>query len=271
MTNPPTINPSSFFDVLFVIPILNLLLFFYHFFSFFKFPGPLGFAIIGLTIFVSFLIFPLNRKQKKIAEKLVELRPKLEKIQKKYKNDKARLQAEQLKLYREVGVNPGLGCLIPLIQLPFFIGLYNVLVFFLFNDQSVVEKINKLVYFPFLKVELIDPYFLGFNLVLSPQKSGIWFYLLIPIITGLIQYLQFKLMSVNKTNQQSVQVPEKENSSQKSQEDFQKIINLQMKILMPILIGWFSYSFPIGLSLYWNIFSILNLAQNIKLTHFLNR
>ena len=48
------------------------------------------------------------------------------------------------------------------------------------------------------------------------------------------------------------------------QGDFQKAMNTQMKYMFPLMIGWFSYSLPIGLALYWNIFSIMGILQYNK-------
>jgi YidC/Oxa1 family membrane protein insertase len=63
----------------------------------------------------------------KASAKMQELKPKLEKIQKLYRNDPERLQWETLKLYREAGFNPFAGCLPLFLQLPIFFALYQVL------------------------------------------------------------------------------------------------------------------------------------------------
>jgi len=47
--------------------------------------------------------------------------------------------------------------------------------------------------------------------------------------------------------------------------DFQKAMNTQMKFIFPLMIGWFSYTLPVGLSLYWNIFSLFSIMQYKKL------
>ncbi|MCS6956427.1 MAG: YidC/Oxa1 family membrane protein insertase [Patescibacteria group bacterium] len=266
MNNSANIN-AGFFNTIFVIPILNILLILYSFFSFLKFPGALGFSIIGLTFLVNFLLLPINKKQRAMTEKLNELKPHLDKLQKKYKNDQAKLQSEQLKLYQQAGVNPGLGCLLPFIQLPFFIALYSVLSLFLLEHKGVniFENINKAVYFSFLKINSIDTSFFGFNLALSPQKSGIWYYLLIPIITGLLQYIQINLITpkakIEKEENQKKQEKDKEKNNQ---EDIQKMMNIQMKFLMPAFIAWFAYTLPVGLALYWNVYSLFNIIQYRK-------
>ncbi len=255
---------QNFFNTIFVIPILNILLLFYKFFSLLKIPGALGFSIIGLTLFIVLLLYPLTKKQKLIAEKLNELKPELDKLEKKYKNDKVKLQQEQMKLYQQAGINPGLGCLLPFAQFPFFIALYNVLGLFLLDHKgvNVIKNINQVVYFSFLKINEINPWFLGLNLALSPQKSGVWYYLLVPVVTGVLQYFQISLMT--PTLQSKTEKKEEKQEKKSETEDFQQAMNVQMKLMMPALIAWFAYTLPVGLALYWNVFSIFNIIQYRK-------
>jgi len=86
-----------------------------------------GLAIILLTVLVRGLMFPLSRKQALGAQKMQELQPELRRLQEKYKNDvQARTKAQQ-ELFRKHNYNPFSGCLVILIQLPVFIGLYRAL------------------------------------------------------------------------------------------------------------------------------------------------
>jgi len=256
---------GNFFDVLLVIPILNLLVLLYKGFLFLKLPGAFGWAIIGLTIIIRFLLEPFFHKQFETMKKFNQLKPQINKLAKKYKNDQQKLQQEQLKLYQQVGINPALGCLLPLVQMPIFIALYNTLSLFLLNGNGVkvIEEINRVVYFSFLKITLIDPWFFGFNLALSPAKSGQWYYLLIPLVTAFLQYYQTKLLTPTPTSE-GLSL-KKETSSQDNKEDFQKALNNQMKFMFPAMIAFISYSLPVGLALYWNIFSLMAIWQQKKL------
>lgn len=261
---------NNFFSSFFVFPILNLLAFFYKVFLSFKIPGAFGFAIIGLTVFIRSIFQPFFKQQLETSKKMQELKPRLDKLMKKYKNDQQTLQKEQLKLYQEAGINPTAGCFIMIIQFPIFFALYNTLSLFLMNGQTttVIDQINKVLYFQFLKIKLIDPWFFGFNLVLSPKASGQWFYLLIPFLTGILQYFQtVSITSSNKDTTDSViQKDGKKIEKEKNDnEDFQKIMTSQMKYMFPAMIGFFSYTLPVGLSLYWNIFSLFSIIQGRKL------
>lgn len=86
-----------------------------------------GLSIVLLTILVRVLMIPLFVKQMNTQRKLQELQPKLLKVRERYKNDKQRLQQEQIKIYQESGTNPLMGCLPLLLQMPVFFALFNVL------------------------------------------------------------------------------------------------------------------------------------------------
>lgn len=245
----------SFWDVAFINPILNLLIALYKLFEFIKLPGAFGFAIVGLTIIVRALLHPLTSAQLKSAKKMQELKPRLDELNKKHKEDKAKLQQAQMSLYQEAGINPAAGCLPLLVQIPIFIALYNVFTRVLNTgvDGKFIETLNKVLYSPLLYIEKLDLNFLGTSLTTKPsdwQKYGIWL-LLIPIITGILQYLQSKLMSP-PTPQAPAAEPDQMASMQK-----------QMMLMMPIMIGFFAFSFPLGLSLYWNTFSIFGIIQQL--------
>ncbi len=261
----------NFFNTVFVFPILNILVFLYKIFLFIKLPGAFGFAIIGLTVLIRFLLHPFFKQQIETGKKIQELKPHLDKLAKKHKNDKQRLQQEQLKLYQQAGINPASGCLFMIIQFPIFIALYNTLSLFLFNGGTakIINQINNVLYTPLLKIESIDPWFFGFNLAVTPAKAGVWYYYFIPLITVLLQYLQTQAMTAETSvethgeTHSNASLPKKK---EKEQDDFQKAMNTQMKFVFPLMIGWFSYSLPVGLSLYWNIFSIFSILQyrNLK-------
>ncbi len=256
------------FDPFFANPILNLLVIFYKLFLFIKLPGAFGFAIIALTVAVRLLFQPFFQKQIETAKKMQELKPHLDNLSAKHKNDQKQLQAEQLKLYQQHGINPTSGCLVMIIQLPVFIALYNTLNLFLANGQAgkTITAINNVLYLPILKIQSIDPWFFGLDLVKTPKQMGTWLYLLVPLVTGILQYFQAQV-SMPKASTTSLVVTKDGKDKDKKpdgQGDFQKAMNTQMKYMFPIMIGWFSYTLPVGLALYWNIFSIMGIMQYRK-------
>lgn len=245
----------GFFNTVFVIPILNILLFFHKLFLLIKLPGALGFSIIALTATVRGILHPLSKKQMESTKKMQELNPQLEKLKAKFKDEPKKLQQEQLKLYQQAGINPAAGCLPLIIQIPFFIALFTTLNLFLANGgggAKAMAAINKVIYSPFLRIDSIDPWFFGFNLALTPQKSGQLYYFLIPIITVALSVLQFKFTQPPAPKQQVEGT---------TADDFQRAMSVQMKYIFPLLFGWLAYTWPVGLSLYWNVFSIFSIFQ----------
>lgn len=94
---------------------------------FYKFTHNYGVSIILLTILIKVLFFPLSQKSYKSMKALQKLQPKMEELRKKYGNDREALNREMMLLYKRYGVNPLSGCLPMLVQIPFFIALYQAL------------------------------------------------------------------------------------------------------------------------------------------------
>jgi YidC/Oxa1 family membrane protein insertase len=259
---------GSAFHSIIVVPILNILVLLHQIFLMAHIPGAFGFAIITFTFLVRLAMQPLFHKQMHTAKKMQELKPHLDKLQAKHKGDAKRLQAEQLKLYQEHGLNPASGCLFLIIQLPILIGVYQTLSQFVHSTASpkLVAAINKDLYFPFLKIQSINPHFLWYNLGVTPQKSGLWFYYLIPVVTALLQYFQAQV-SMTQSNPTAIVPAKKSDKENKSSntEDFQKAMNLQMKFFFPAMIGYIAFTLPVGLALYWNIFSIFSILQYVRM------
>jgi len=259
----------NFFNTIFVFPILNLLIVFYKLFLTIKLPGALGFAIISLTVLIRLLIHPFFKQQLETAKKMNELKPHLDKLNIKHKNDKQKLQQEQMKLYQQAGLNPASGCLFMIIQIPVFIALYQVLSLLLTNGKGakIIVNINKVLYSPAFKISSLDPWFFGINLAVTPAKGGHWLYYSIPVITAALQYFQTQLTMPSSAPQVKSGAMEKAKGETKKETggDFQQAMNMQMKYFFPLMIGWFSLNLPIGLALYWNIFSLFSIVQSKQL------
>lgn len=251
-------DPSLWNQIL-IWPILNLLIALYKGFSVIGLPGAFGFAIIALTVLIRGALTPLTNAQLKSAKKIQNLKPRLDELSRRHKDDKVKLQQAQLELYKEAGVNPAAGCLPLLLQIPVFIALYNVFIQVLDGGASAefIASINKVLYHSALTIETLDLNFFGVNLAIKPsawQTAGVWL-LLIPVITGVLQFIQTKLMSPP-----SPKTDDKGAKQADAMADMQK----QMGFVMPVMIGFFAFSFPVGLSLYWNIFSLFGIMQQLK-------
>ncbi|MGE5468773.1 MAG: membrane protein insertase YidC [Ignavibacteria bacterium] len=92
-----------------------------------KYLGNWGWAIIGLTVLLKLIFFPLSAASYKSMAKMRLLTPKLTKLKETFGDDRQRLNQEMMELYKKEKVNPLGGCLPILVQIPVFIALYWVL------------------------------------------------------------------------------------------------------------------------------------------------
>lgn len=267
MTNP------NLWNQLLIWPIVNVLVALYKLFEWLHIPGPFGFAILVLTILLRIILYPLMQAQLKSARKMQKLKPHLDALNTKHKDNKQALQQAQLALYKEHGVNPAAGCLPLLIQMPVLIALYNVFYQVLQNGNAVklVSEINHVVYWAQLKITALDLSFFGTSLGVKPnqwQTHG-WWLLMIPVITAGLQYWQSKLMmppspadSEGKPPGQKEIIKASEKKEQ-SPEDTAMEMQKQMMMIMPVMYAVFAYQFPLGLALYWNVFGLFGIMQQL--------
>jgi YidC/Oxa1 family membrane protein insertase len=113
-----------------------------------------GIAIILLTIVVRALLFYPSLKSATAMEEMKKIQPQLLALREKYKKDSARMNQEMMKLYKEHKVNPLGGCLPMLLQLPFFIALYNVL------SVSIELRQTPFISFWIKDLSVFDPFYI---------------------------------------------------------------------------------------------------------------
>ncbi|MFA4969071.1 MAG: membrane protein insertase YidC [Sulfuritalea sp.] len=133
-----------------------------------KLVGNWGWAIIGLTLLLKLMFFPLSAASYKSMAKMRVLTPKLVKLKEAYGDDKQRLNQEMMALYKKEKVNPLGGCLPVLVQIPVFIALYWVLLG---------------------TVEMRNAPWLGWITDLSVKDP----YYVLPLIMGATMFIQTKL------------------------------------------------------------------------------
>ena len=266
----PDLANASLFHQALVWPIVNLLIAIYKGAVSLSIPGAFGWAIIGLTLIVRGALHPLTHKQMESMQKMQALKPQIDKLAKKYKNDKQKLQAAQMNLYKEQGINPAAGCLPLLIQMPIIFGLFEAFRGILLDDSLVhaVETINQIVYIPLLKIQSLDISFFGIDLSLYPskwQEHGIWL-LLIPVITGALTWYQTKMMTDMQKAQKKDTLSEPPKKKKEGTEDMASEMQKQMTMIMPVMIGIFSYNFPLGIALYWNTYTVFAIVTQKHFT-----
>jgi len=182
------------FSLLVVNPMVNLLIWIYSLI------GNFGVAIILFTILIRLLTHPLTVQQIRGSQKMQDFQ-KSEKwiaTQKKYKDDKQKLQQEQMKLYQEMGISPLSSCLPTLIQFPIIIGLYQAIIHALAVTPLQMTGLSSSLY-PFLNFSYllpVDDNFLWMNLS-QPERlyiMGIGIPVL-AIIVVITTYMQSRLMT----------------------------------------------------------------------------
>jgi len=210
----------------FMIPIFALLNWlFFHI-------GNFGVAIIALTVIVRLILFPIAQKQFASMAKMRVLQPKMKALQERFADDRAKLQEETMKLYREEKVNPVAGCLPILLQIPIFYALYKVLMvsvemrhkpFALWiQDLSAPDPLTPVNLFGFL--DFTPPDFLAIGVL--------------PILLGASMWLQMRM---------SPQAPDP--------------IQRQVFALMPWILMLAMASFAAGFQVYWVTSNILSIGQ----------
>ncbi|MDO8570855.1 MAG: YidC/Oxa1 family membrane protein insertase [Candidatus Daviesbacteria bacterium] len=259
---------TDIFNTFFMGPILNLLVLILDGLNFLHIPGAFGLSIIILTILIRILVWPLMTKQLKSAKKMQDLKPHLDALKVKHKGDKKAFAAAQMDLYKQHGVNPAGGCLPVLIQFPVLIALYQT-IFAFFNGPTGLVQINNMLYpfVPHLKtVPSLD--FLGISLAVKPSEFSQYGFLLlaIPLITALLTFFQSKMMMPPKPLKEYPADSPKEKKDKVSTEDAMGAMQGQMMYMMPVMIGYFAFQFPIGLALYWNTMTILGIYQQYKVS-----
>lgn len=201
---------------------------------FYDITGDWGFAIILLTVVIRLMMTPLTIKQTKSMYEMQRIQPKIKELQKKYKNDKEKLQEETLKFYQENKVNPFGGCLPLLLQMPVFIALYQVLGGTaenpgLFLQEAQGEVARLWVFIP--------------DLTATP--ASVWG------VQGLPEVIPYAVLVV--LFGLSIWLPQMLMPG----ESQQKQVAMIMAIFM-LYIGWIS---PAGVLLYWVTSSVLGIAQ----------
>lgn len=191
-----------------------------------------GLSVIILTLAIRGILYPITKKTAMQSENMKKAKPKLDKLEQKYKgktDQESMMQKSQemMLIYKENNINPLSGCLFSLIQIPLFFAFYEAL-----NRLPVIFEEN----------------FLGFQLGTSPLtafKSGHWLYIIFPILVCAATFFSFKLNQTASMNSEQEQ---------------------QMKTMMNvsiIFITMASFTMSTGIELYWIFSNGFTIFQNL--------
>ncbi|AVO38332.1 membrane protein insertase YidC [Pukyongiella litopenaei] len=158
-----------------------------------KLIGNMGWSIIGLTLIIKAILFPLAYKSYVSMAKMKELQPKMEALKESCGDDRQKMQQGMMELYKKEKVNPAAGCLPILLQIPIFFSLYKVI--------FVTIELRQAPWFgPFRDLSAPDPTsimnFFGLAPWAGPEPGTILAMLLIgilPLLLGISMWLQQKL------------------------------------------------------------------------------
>jgi len=195
-----------------------------------------GIAIIAFTFVLRVLLLPLHWKAKKAQQNLSALQPEVKKIQEKFKNDREGQGKALMALYSERKVNPFSGCFPILIQLPILFALFQI--FQSGFDPALLSYLYSFVPNP----GTVNPVAFGF-LDLSKGNVALGFF------AALTQYIQTK-----------ISLPPPAPPSDKP--DFSQILQKQSLYMIPLMLLFFSYSFPAAVTLYWTMLNIFGILQD---------
>ena len=187
-------------------------------------------ALIIVTILIRLILLPFTINSLKQSENIKKAQDKLNKLEKKYANKKDQesmmmKSQEMMAIYKEYNINPLSGCLISFLQIPLFFAFY--------------EALNRLPV-------LFEGKFIGLHLGMTPlmgAQQGAWYYLLLPVLVGLVTYFSFK-MSRNQMGDQAKQM------------------NMMFNIMI-IMIFVTSFSMSTSIILYWIVSSAFSIVQTL--------
>ena len=205
-------------------------------------------ALAVLTLLINLAMLPLTLQQQRSARKMQEFQPEIEKLQKKYAKDKERLSQEQMKLYKEAGINPMGGCLPLLIQMPIWFGLIGAIRYSIPSTPLELFQFAPHIYKWLPGIVGIVPLqstFLGMDLGAPPSTAQWWSYSL-PILVFVTSWLQQKLLTPPTTGDSQSQAA---------------MMNQQMQIMMPLMFMFFTLQYATGLSIYFVLSSVVRIVQ----------
>jgi YidC/Oxa1 family membrane protein insertase len=205
----------------------HVLLFFYNF------THDYTISIVLMTLLVKLVLHPLTRMQLRSMKAMQVLAPHMEALRRKHKDDPKTLNQEMMALYRAHNVNPAMGCLPMIVQMPVMYALFRLLFSKdLFGNATVLG-------IPWMRLDAI-PNFAALSraLIEFPVHPDRILLFLFPVLVAVSTWWQQR-MSMTDPQQ------------------------ARMFMFMPVMVGYFSTLYPIGLSIYWIVTSIAYVGEFI--------
>jgi len=256
------------FETLIVQPIFNILMFIYSLIP----GGDFGITLIIFTILIRFALYPLVKKQLHQTKLMRKIQPELARIKESAKGDKQLEAMQMMELYKRSGISPFRSILILLIQLPIFIGLYQVI-------QIVTMHRDKIAHYSYNFLEQLQPIksiienpdsfnqkMLGFiDLTKTAFSDGRinMVLLVLALISALTQYIMSKQTMPTTGPKKKLRdiFSEASEGKQSSQADMNAAVTNGMLKFMPIMMFFIMVGLPGALALYYTISNLVAVAQ----------
>jgi YidC/Oxa1 family membrane protein insertase len=249
---------SKVFSYLFYAPVYNLMIWLIEIFS-----NSLGWAIISITILIRIVLLWPQHKMLVSQQKLQKIQPKIKALQEKHKGDAQALGLELMKLYSSEKVNPMGSCWFLLIQMPVLLVIYQVI-------STITDPVNTYYLYSSLKdfvTSQIHTSFYGIDLMWS--GGIVWICLGIGV--AFIQYIQVKLSLVFNPHQKELHKKETVSKDFQSFMPDPEFLNKFMLYGMPLMVGFFTYSFFAGVGIYWGISTLFGIVQQVFVNKLLKK
>lgn len=230
---------SSLFHTAVYNPIYNALVYFVDIL-----PGhDVGFAVILVTIIVRLILYPLSRRAIKAQMAMKAIAPEIEEIKKKYKEKPEEQGRAIFALYRERDVHPFAGILVILVQLPILFGLYWVFA------RGGLPLINVDILYSFVPTPpTVDMEFLG--LINMAGHS-----IVLALLAAVTQFIYTRL-SMGPRGQKTA-------AEASFSEDMARTLDIQMRYILPLMVGFFAYFIAAAAPLYWITGNIFMIGQEL--------
>ncbi len=199
-----------------------------------------GWAIVLLTLIVRLLLFIPNQRAMRGQQAMQHIQPQLQEIQRKYKNDQQALAAKTMELYKTHKINPLSSCMPMLLQLPFLLGVYYIV------QEGLSPHLQPLLYSfqDGLNLSAGNLQFFGLDL----SKANVF---PLPILVAVAQWFALRFMMRKAPNAAA-------SSGMAGQmQQMQKV----MQWAMPLMIGFFTATFPAGVGIYWLTSTLFGVGQ----------
>jgi YidC/Oxa1 family membrane protein insertase len=224
------------FNLILYQPLFNALILLYQYL-----PGrDFGIAVIVLTLLIRLILYPSMAQSLRSQKALSLLQPKIQEIQKKYKQDLAKQSRAMIELYKKEKISPLSGIFPLLIQLPILIALYRLF-------WKGFEEKQMIFLYSFIPTPGgIDPMFL--NLLDLARPS-----IVLAVLAGALQYFQGRGMVASQSALK--------NPSGKRGVGFSEMLQKQMLYFFPVLTVFILWNLPSAIGLYWIATTAFSIAQ----------